>query len=236
MAVSVFYIISGINKALAFEWIADTIDREKIDLKFIFLGKEESELVSFLTEKKITCFVIPFDGKEDFLSASWRVFVLLKKHKPNVVHCHLYYANLIGLSIAWLLRIPKRIYTRHHASIHHRYFPRAVYIDKVINYLATDIIVLSENLKKIVIEWEGADKRKVHLVPHGFDLKYFEANTPSIEHLRKKYLPGERFPVVGVIARHTEWKGVQYIIQAFSKLLQEFPRAHLILANAHLYF
>ena len=38
--------------------------------------------------------------------------------------------------------------------------------------------------------------------------------------------------VIGVISRYTEWKGIQYIIPAFKQLLNDFPNALLILANA----
>jgi glycosyltransferase involved in cell wall biosynthesis len=40
------------------------------------------------------------------------------------------------------------------------------------------------------------------------------------------------FPVVGVISRFLELKGIQHIIPAFRKLLAEYPGACLVLANA----
>jgi glycosyltransferase involved in cell wall biosynthesis len=50
--------------------------------------------------------------------------------------------------------------------------------------------------------------------------------------MKQKYLPESAYPVIGVISRYTEWKGIQYIIPAFKKLLQIYPDAHLVLANA----
>jgi glycosyltransferase involved in cell wall biosynthesis len=146
----------------------------------------------------------------------------------------LYYANLIGLSAAWLLGIRKRIHTRHHASLHHTHFPRAVRIDKLINRLSSQIVVLCRNQRKIVVEWEGATEKKVHLIPHGVDLSYFQTEEAAKVHLlRTVYnIPDGAFPVVGVIARYTEWKGIQFIIPAFRELLRKHPGAHLILANA----
>ena len=41
------------------------------------------------------------------------MFFLLK-WKPKIVHCHLRKASLIGLIGSYILRIKKRIYTRHH--------------------------------------------------------------------------------------------------------------------------
>jgi glycosyltransferase involved in cell wall biosynthesis len=56
--------------------------------------------------------------------------------------------------------------------------------------------------------------------------------TGEIESLTKKYNPNGRRPVIGVIARYVHWKGLQYIIPAFESVLQQYPNAYLLLANA----
>ncbi len=235
MTIKVIYIISDIDRALAFEWINDFIDKRKIDLHFILLGKVDTPFISFLKDKGVPLNAVAVAGKTDLIRAWARVFSILRKERPEVVHTHLYYGSLIGLSAAWLLRIRKRIHTRHHASLHHRYFPRAVYVDKLINALSSHIIVLCSNQRKIVVEWEGASEKKVHLIPHGFDLQYFQTGEGvKVSSLRSVHkIPGGAFPVVGVIARYTEWKGIQFIIPAFRVLLRNYPGAHLVLANAH---
>jgi len=234
MRIKVCYIVSNIDKALAFEWIVQHINKDKIELVFLLIGRKETALSKFLSSQEIVFFEFPFQGKADIVKTWFEVVRVLRMEKPNVVHTHLYYANLIGLSSAWLLRIPKRIHTRHHASIHHDYHPRAVYLDKLLNAISTDIIVMSKSLSDIVCEWEGVPKTKLHLIPHGFDLTYFEkVDEKSERALRLKYnIPDTVYPLVGVISRFTEWKGVQYIIPAFRELLIQFPNALLILANA----
>lgn len=229
----VFYIISDVEKAMGFEWIALGIDRRQVALYFILMGKDNTPLVSFLKKATIPHFVVPFYGKKDVPSAWIRVFSILLKERPEVVHTHLFFANLIGLTTAWCLRVKRRIHTRHHASLHHQYFPRSVFFDKVINFISTDIIALSENLQKILIDWEGVGKSKVHLIPHGFHLSYFsERNGRRVDDVRKTHNVPATYPVVGLIARFTKWKGIQYVIPAFKELLKEYPQAHLILANA----
>lgn len=233
MRSKVLYILSGIEKALAFEWIAQHIDKSQIELRFLILGRSDTPIVKFLQEKELLLSAIPFDGKKDLLIAWCKVFLRIRRYKPDVIHTHLYYGNLVGLSAAWLLRVSKRIHTRHHASIHHQYFPRTVYIDRLINWLSTDIIVLSTPLKEIVVKWEGTPESKVSLIPHGFDLSYFShRDKASIEGLRSKYHIQENRLIVGVIARYTEWKGIQYIIEAFKMVLKKNSKAHLVLANA----
>jgi len=141
---------------------------------------------------------------------------------------------MIGLSAGWVLRIKKRIHTRRHGSLDHKYFPRAVFVDKLINRLSTHSIGLSQNQLKIVRDWEGVAAEKISLVPHGFDLTYFSnVSAELVNLLRRKYnIPENAFPVIGAISRYTEWKGVHYIIPAFKELVKKYPGARLVLANA----
>jgi glycosyltransferase involved in cell wall biosynthesis len=71
------------------------------------------------------------------------------------------------------------------------------------------------------------------MIHHGFDLESFD-NIPraAIEELEAKYNPRHKKPVIGVVARYSHWKGIQYAIEAFKKLLADYPNARLLLANA----
>jgi glycosyltransferase involved in cell wall biosynthesis len=230
----VTYIISDINKALAFEWIAESINREKISLSFILLNSGPSELEKYLIEngfpvKSITC-----RGKKDWIPALIATYKQLKAWQPEVVHCHLLQANIIGLVAASMAGIRKRIYTRHHSSIHHVYFKKGVWWDKLSNRLATHIIAISGMVKEILTEWEKVPASKISLIPHGFKLENFALPDPSkIDLFKKRHGILEKNIVIGVIARFTEWKGVQYIIPAFEQLLIDYPDALLLLLNAH---
>jgi glycosyltransferase involved in cell wall biosynthesis len=129
--------------------------------------------------------------------------------------------------------VTKRIYTRHHATFHQVYFPRAVWYDKFISAIATDVVAISENVKCTLLN-EGINVKKIQLIHHGFKLKEFEQVSQSnIQLLKQKYNPLGRQPVIGVISRYFELKGIQYIIPAFSKLLERCPDALLVLANAN---
>ena len=63
LKIKVIYIISNINKALAFEWIASLIGKERFNLKFILLGQKNTQLSYFLLENKIPYFEINYQSK-----------------------------------------------------------------------------------------------------------------------------------------------------------------------------
>lgn len=166
------------------------------------------------------------------------VFLKLLLHfmqrRPEIVHAHLFEAGFLSMPAALLAGIPQRIFTRHHATYHAEYFPHMVKYDRLINFLSTSIVSISSNVTEVLIENEHVNPRKIHTIPHGFDFKPFQ-NVPitRVAGLQKQYGIGtDHHPVVGVISRFVELKGIQYIIPAFIELRKEHPEAHLILANA----
>ena len=105
--------------------------------------------------------------------------------------------------------------------------------DKFSNKLATNIVAISPIVKDILVNWEKVPEKKVKIVPHGLPENLFSnINNEDIELIKTKYNFEGYNPVIGVISRFTEWKGVQYIIPAFKLLLDEYPHAKLVLANA----
>lgn len=231
--VKVIYIISSINKSLAFEWISGNLPSDKIHLSFILLNPGPSELENFLNERGIPCTRLTYHGNRDLPGAFIKALRIFRTEKPDVIHCHLFHASLIGLSAGFISGIKRRVYTRHHSTYNWQYNKKGVWMDRLLNWLATDIVAISENLKRVLMEKEKVKASKIQLIYHGFDIEAFSmVDKARIDILTDKYNPDKKSPVVGVIARWIEWKGIQYIIPAFSKLLIDYPDAQLILANA----
>jgi glycosyltransferase involved in cell wall biosynthesis len=227
------YIVSDIDKALHFEWIAPVLN-QTYQLSFIMIGAQGTALELFLRQNGIEVWVFTLRDKKDvpkiWVKTFWRLFRI----RPDIVHTHLWKANLIGLSASFFCGVKKRIFTRHHATIHYTEHPSGRRWDQVCNALATHIIAISKNVEDILVNWDHADKKKVVVVHHGFDLDYLrEVPVDRVAVLQQKYgLQGKR-PIVGVISRFIEWKGIQYIIPAVEKLRSSYPEVHLILANAN---
>jgi glycosyltransferase involved in cell wall biosynthesis len=228
----VVYIISHIDKAIGFEWIAEKLDRSSFELSFILLNDKPSYLGRHLQEKGINVREIPVGSKKNLPFLLLKVIKALRKEKPDVIHTHMYIADIIGQTAGRILRVKKRVYTRHSSNENRKYHNKKR-IDNLVNSLSTHILAISENVKNILVTEEKVDPRKIRLIHHGFDLERFN-NVPSteVEDLSAKYNPRKKRPVIGVVARYSHWKGIQYTIAAFKKLLEDHPDALLLLANA----
>ncbi len=226
-------ILSNIFKAVAHEWTVEMLNPEKFNISFILMNSRDSEMEEYLSINKVKYLRIIYHGKKDLPKAIISTFIFLLKNKTDILHAHLFDANLAGMIAGKMAGIRKRIYTRHHSIYHHRFFPKAVKYDKLVSYFSTDIVAISKNVRHILIEMEHVQPQKVHLIHHGFRFEDFDNLTNErIEKLRNKYSVKNKYPVIGVISRFTWWKGVQNIIPAFKRLLQDYPGAFLILANA----
>jgi glycosyltransferase involved in cell wall biosynthesis len=227
----VVYIISHIDKAIGFEWIAGSINAEKFELIFILLNDKPSTLAKRLQSRGIEVHEMPVGPKWKWPFLYLRLARKLRKLRPDVIHSHMYVADMIGQLAGKTVGVKKRIYTRH-SSNESRKYHRKSRIDRIVNSSCTHILAISENVKNILVKEENVDPSRIRLIHHGFDLPRFNVLKEDIDQLQRKYNPGNRRPVIGVVARYSHWKGIQHTIEAFTELLKDYPGALLILANA----
>lgn len=229
----IVYVVSNIDKALSFEWLAEALAK-RYQISFVLLNKSGSALEHFLLAQGIEFKRFSSATKLALVYSIFRTWGFLMKKKPRVLHAHLLEAQLVGLTAGWLARVPVRVYTRHNSNYHHVYFPRSVWMDIISNKLANKIISISSATDYTLYKLENVPKDKVVKIPHGFRFEYFIK--PSADKIRevvdKWNIYESQRPIIGVIARHIEWKGVQYVVDAFIKFRDQYPNACLILANA----
>jgi len=228
----VHYIISDIDKALAFEWIALNLNQEEIELTFILLNTKNTELERFLNQHNKSVKRIYLHNRLWLLITWLNLFFYLLKKRPAIIHTHMRNTAILGISAGFVAGIKTRINTRHHSTSNHLYYPHAVKHDRIINRLCTHVVAISDIVSETLIQREGLSPKKVIKIPHGFDLLRFqEVNPHEVIALRKKYIPNVTGPVIGMISRYMELKGHIYTIEAFGNLLLKHPHAHLLLAN-----
>jgi glycosyltransferase involved in cell wall biosynthesis len=229
----ILYIISDIDRSVFFEHTAIGIREKGFNISFVLINSKNSHLSKFLVANNFNLYHIEANEKLVF---SWKPIItlikLLRKLKPNIVHCHLAKANWIGLWASHILNIEKRIFTRH-SGWPFKQSKKEILVDKIQNYLATDIVAISENTKQLLVN-QGVATSKIHLIYHGFDLERMaEPDVEVVRSLKNKYNHSSKYPVIGIIARWEEPKGIQYTIKAFKMFLKEYPNALLLLFNVN---
>lgn len=230
----VICVISGVDYSLGFLWVGRGFKDSPIDYEFVFLAPTEPSLHKQFIEEKIKSQYILCKSKADYPGVLFKLWKLFRERKPDIVHAQLIEAGLLALTAARLAGIRRRIYTRHHATYNKFYYPHMVKYDRYINRMSTHIVAISGNVQQVLKEYEKVKAEKISVIPHGFELTSFAHPSPNdVATLQSKYNPDQKKPVIGVISRFIELKGIQYIIPAFKKFLEHEPNALLVLANAN---
>ncbi|MHB8261937.1 MAG: glycosyltransferase family 4 protein [Bacteroidia bacterium] len=244
------YIISDINKAVFFEHTALILCENNFDVSFILINSKGGVLDIFLQKNNfdpslfrrtpndkqktiITTFEVHYLEVGSLLFSwkqIWKCIFILKRINPAIIHCHLGAANWVGLWGGYLARIKKRIYTRHSGLSLKASFKEKI-LNKIQNKLATDIVAISKNSQSILLN-QQVPISKISILHHGFDIeRMMQPNMEEVNRIKQQYNPHKKSPVIGVVARWLQWKGIQFIIPAFKKLLLEYPEAKLCLFN-----
>ncbi len=230
--ITIIYIVSDLNHSEAIRWVAEALALRH-DFVIVVLNPVPGPLEKKLESRGIRVVSFGFRRKADLPAITWRLYRLFRRLKPAVVHAHLLAASLSGLTAAWLARVPKRIYTRHTSTFHHVYEPAGIKLDLICNALATRVISISQATDYALHDLERIPSEKVVRIPHGFQFNHFDPPGLSrVEDVRRKWNLNSTSPRVGVVARHIEWKGIQFAIAAFRKFQQRHQGAQLVLANA----
>ena len=232
MRTKLCYVASDVGLSRLLEENIRYIDRDRYDLTTFFLGDNRPKEIDNLITDGFDVRYMEHRGKRSIPLTLCRLYRMFGEIEPDVVHTHLFHSSLTGLTAALLRRVRKRVVTRHHSVEAHRYHPHAVLYDRFFNSIATDIVAITDIVAEVLIEQEGVERSKVSVVHHGFDMRRFDLALSDNSDLRAKYGLEGCHPVVGVISRFIHWKGIQYIIPAFKSLLNRYPNAKLVMANA----
>lgn len=226
------HVTSNLSQSLFLEAVGKYVDKEKYDQEFVILGDHPGRLFQRLSAAGFKTHFIEFRWPHDTAVAIRELAKHLRSRKVDIVHTHLVQPSLIGLLAGLFARVKCRVHTRHHGSECHRYFPRGVYYDRLINRLSHKIMAITNVVGETLTETEKVPRDKVRVINYGYDLSKFLSSDEAVEDLKRKYKLSTNYPVIGAVSRFVHWKGVQFIIPAFAAISVEFPEAKLVLANA----
>ena len=229
----IVFIASGVDRAHTWEWLMEHLEG-RVELRFILLNEGDSHFERVARKRWPHVARVTYRSPKDLPRAFFQVWCLLVKWAPDAVHVHLKIAGLIALPAAALAGVKERIYTRHHSTYHHDYFPKAVKQDRFISRCATRIVASSAAVEEVLTDLEGVDPGRIRFIHYGFDLdRVRDVSSEAIGRVTKAYNPSGRSPVIGVVSRYVRWKGVEYTVEAFRRLLVTHPDALLVLAGTH---
>jgi len=155
----------------------------------------------------------------------------LAAFKPEVVHNHMYRAEVVGTRAAYLLgekgcRRPAVISTIHSSRIRCAEDRQTL---RRLTPLMDRLIVVSKAIEQKIRE-EGRDGTPVSLIYNGVDLQRYNHQQPCCT-LHEDYAIPEASPIVGVVARLEAEKGHRTLLEAWPTVQAVHPEAWLLIVG-----
>lgn len=167
-------------------------------------------------------------------SKSWDIRIvldlmaLIRRKNIDILHTHLYHANMYGRVAASRCNVPV-IITEHNVYTKYKLKRRLV------NYLLakkTDrIIAVSRMVMEYVIRRDWIERSKVELIYNGIDIPNQPSETTR-EQARKELGLSEEHFVIGTVSRLEEQKGHNYLIDAVKKLKDSIPNLKVLIVGS----
>jgi glycosyltransferase involved in cell wall biosynthesis len=151
--------------------------------------------------------------------------------EPEVIHNHMYRAEVIGTLAAYHLgergcRRPAVLSTVHSSRVRCLEDRNAL---RQLTPLMDRLIAVSRAIERKIVE-EGREGAPVSLIYNGVDLQRYNHQQPCCT-LHEDYGIDEKSPIVGVVARLEAEKGHRTLLDAWPSVLSSVPDAWLLIVG-----
>ncbi len=164
----------------------------------------------------------------------FKLISLLKKEKPDILQTWMYNADFLGFFASKIAGIPNLIWNIRHSDLNPQQNKKmTIILARLCALLSsfTTAIICCSQASYVVHSALGYCKKKMVVIPNGFNLKEYHPNVNAKLHLLREFnLPGNA-NVIGLIARWNPQKDHKNFVSAASILSQHLPNVYYLLCG-----
>ena len=200
----------------------------------------EGDMLHLARERGVDPIRIPALGRElnpvRDVCTLWKLYRLLRKERPHIVHTHTAKAGTLGRIAAWLARTPIIIHTFHgHVlSGHYSRWLTGFYrvVERFLARRSTRIISVSGKCRQDLLSLGIGDEQKMLRIPLGLELDRFPSDVERHRGgLRSRLGLDRETPLVAIVARLVPIKRHDVFLRAAAIVHRELPSVRFLIVG-----
>lgn len=246
---SVMLIVDGLGlsgKTKALVDLACGLDASRFQPFVVCFNAEKSPLVDVLRQRGIPLLEVPIRESLSLVNL-WRLVRVIRRERPDIVHCYnpraMLYGGLaarlcgiravLGSLSAFACLVPDQEYNflpQPLATVSYRNRLRNRFVAGLVRYIA----VVSSKLGERFCAYNGIDPRQLRLVPYGVQAGVPPDSPERMENrrgTRQRLRLADNDIVVGSVGRLIEQKDYPTQLHGFAQALAEEPRLRMMLVG-----
>ena len=202
-------------------------------------GKYEGNMLDLAAAKGVKPITIPqlrrnIDPIGGFI-ALFKLYRLMRREKPHIVHTHTATAGLLGRLAAKLAGVPVILHTFHGHVLHGYFGPlrskALVWMERRLARLSDRIVTVSEGQKRELVGYGIAPLEKIAVVPLGFELEDLLACESHRGELRRELGLTDQNKLIGIVARLVPIKNHRLFLQVAEVVAEAVPQARFLVVG-----
>jgi len=206
--------------------LARRLDRDRFDVQVAAL--RGGEVANWLADAGVRVTVLGMRGKWD-LSRLAGLGELLRRERIQILHTHLFHADLAGRAFAHAAAVPHVVHTVHVAEA--RFRPWQFAFARLTADRCDRIVAVSKAVRDHHARLAGLPHWRYQVILNGIDIAAYQADPPAGSELRRRLGIGENEIVLAFVGRLDRQKGIDVLLSAMSHLGARGKPIRLIIAG-----
>lgn len=206
--------------------LATRLDPERFEVEVV--GLRGGQVQGMLQSRGIPADILGVGGKWDLLKLP-RLAGLLKRGHFDLVHTHLFHADLAGRFAAAMAGVPHLVHSVHVAE--QRFRPWQFAFWRMFASRCDRIICVSPSVRDFHAARTHLPLSRYEVIPNGIDLQAYRRDEAARRRMREQWGVGEDQIVALFVGRLDYQKGIDTLLAAAETTHARNPRVKFVLAG-----
>jgi len=207
--------------------LARRLDGDHFDVQVVAL--RGGQVADWLAAAGVRTTVLGVRGKWDVLKLR-ALAEILRRQRIDIVHTHLFHADLAGRPAANLASVKHLVHTIHIAE--GRFRPWQFAYARFLCNCCDRLVCVSKSVRDYHARRSGLPRWRYEVIPNGIDASVFSRDAEARRRLRGQWGLGGEDVLLGFVGRLVRQKGVDTLLAAMSHLGARGDPKHLVIAGA----